>query len=439
MGISMSNDFSKKMINTLIPKQLLDLNPIIAGGFPLSLFMTETLYKESPLMMSVAMENLDTSWAYSDIDLFFTKEDFEKTKAIFSIFEYMVDTSKVSKHNIGFCDPITGHEKIIKIETLCDGTNLNIIDIYKNSKCFNLIEKLFSWTILTTGVVEHDVIEQIKNIYGNNFCLFLHHKNAIIFSDRENVVSIISLSKNTQWAYTLAFSSKDFNIPCGKSISSGKIIQIIKKSYDSVDELLNSFDMKLCSIGWKDGRFIFGKNFNDQLQTNQLGFNNIEQIKSLTFASRLFQYTRILKYCRKTGMRPDKQMFDYMVSVIIDSLYVEEKLSSIRNDPKNNQNTGANSFGTLLGNKLIQPLFNSVNPQKPDSEAQTKNKIKVKLLSSLKDYEETVVTNSGPLDSMMATCIQSLELLVQMEHWNDMHKISLFPYAKSYKVERFIK
>jgi hypothetical protein len=197
--------------------------------------------------------------------------------------------------------------------------------------------------------------------------------------------------------------------------------------------------MKLCSIGWKDGRFIFGKNFNDQLQTNQLGFNNIEQIKSLTFASRLFQYTRILKYCRKTGMRPDKQMFDYMVSVIIDSLYVEEKLLSIRNDPKNNQNTSVNSFGTLLGNQLIQPLFNSINPQKPDFEAQNKNKIKVKLLSSLKDYEETVVTNSGPLDSMMATCIQSLELLVQMEHWDDMHKISLFPYAKSYKVERFIK
>jgi hypothetical protein len=115
MGISMSNDFSKKMINTLIPKQLLDLNPIIAGGFPLSLFMTETLYKESPLMMSVAMENLDTSWAYSDIDLFFTKEDFEKTKAIFSIFEYMSDTSTASKHNIGISDPIPGHEKIIKI------------------------------------------------------------------------------------------------------------------------------------------------------------------------------------------------------------------------------------------------------------------------------------------------------------------------------------
>lgn len=469
----MTNDFSKKMVDINVPKLFMDLNPIIAGGFALSLFMTETLFKDSPIMKKISDDNLSTIWDYGDIDLFFQGDDLEKRDGMFRIFEYMFESLDVTKVVDKSIIDITGiientntthnqdeYKKLDILKSICLESKLPLVIVDKTSSSYKMIGKAINSVMSQSYHFNIDDLKELKEIYGENFSILFMDRHCILSEDN-NTISLLYPSKKSKWANSFDFSSRSYSEKDreGKPLVQRQKIQVIKKATDSTQSLLNSFDLSLCSIAWYNGCFEFGDKFMEQLQTNYLQFNNIEKIRSLTFGSRLFQYLRIMKYCKKTKMKPSKEMYDYMISVVIDALYV---LKTIEDNQKNDSKQQSAQFvsgvaASLLGTPnptavLINSPFGangltvaqtaSINPyiKRKSNELKDKsNKIKVKLLSSLKDYDEYIVSDSPSLLGMLNNCIGSLYQLRDMEHRDDYHKISLFPYIDNHNVKYFVK
>ena len=76
-----TSELSKEIISLFIPKPVLDMNPVVAGGFALSLYMT-TLAAQDPTVGSFILAELNNKkkkaeliLKFSDIDLWFLREN----------------------------------------------------------------------------------------------------------------------------------------------------------------------------------------------------------------------------------------------------------------------------------------------------------------------------------------------------------------------------
>jgi hypothetical protein len=123
----------------------------------------------------------------------------------------------------------------------------------------------------------------------------------------------LSLQRSSDWANTYSWSSKKLN----KSVKP-KQIQCIVKKQDSVESLLSSFDLGICSIAIHKGEFIIHPSFLESLNSKQLTINNASLMRK-SLPSKVYQALRHFKYLEKTKFEFSKELYQKTLEVMSDS------------------------------------------------------------------------------------------------------------------------
>jgi hypothetical protein len=234
------NANAKSIVEMLIPKEVLELNPVIAGGFIVSLYQLAIrhsnkkfdddllikLKRVGPQSMwgSVTLENLGLHKRFGDIDLWFTEDsDIWEGEGKDLLMDFVQDIQKVSS-SILYADTINR-------------------SFYEASKVFNS--------------------ELIKYRLGSN------------------------INNSTYWANSFDTNLKDVaSLP----------IQFIKKKYKDIDELFSKFDLINCCAAYQDGKFYFHDDFEASHDAHTLeaggAFSRNTEISKIWVSMRAFKYSK---------------------------------------------------------------------------------------------------------------------------------------------------
>jgi hypothetical protein len=218
----------------------------------------------------------------------------------------------------------------------------------------------------------------------NNSLLSISYKN-ILLSNRES----ISIDRASDWANTFMFSSSKRKVKL-------KPIQCIVRKQDSVESLLSSFDLGICSVAIYNGEFIIHPSFMDSMNKKQLTINN-QGLMRKSLASKVFQALRHFKYYEKTGFEFSRELYQRTLEVMSDSnTYWQEckKLGAI------------SQWGGVTAG------------------------VKVKITTS-DNYEQEVVTKEST-NSMIKRLATHFAEMQKMSHWDISHALfigdsDLFP------------
>jgi hypothetical protein len=175
-----------------------------------------------------------------------------------------------------------------------------------------------------------------------------------------------------------------------------KPIQCIVKKQDSVESLLSSFDLGVCSVAIHNGEFIIHPSFMESMNKKQLTINN-EGLMRKSLASKVYQALRHFKYYEKTNFEFSKELYQRTLEVMSDSnTYWQEckKLGLV-------SQWGATTAG-----------------------------VKVKITTS-DNYEQEVVTKEST-NSMIKRLATHFADMQKMSHWDVSHALfvgdsDLFP------------
>ena len=222
-----------------------------------------------------------------------------------------------------------------------------------------------------------------KNAYSNSL-LSISYKN-ISLPNGES----ISIDRTSDWANTFMFSSSKRNVKL-------KPIQCIVKKQDSVESLLSSFDLGVCSVAIHNGEFIVHPSLIESMSKRQLIINN-EGLMRKSLASKVYQALRHFKYYEKTNFEFSKELYQRTLEVMSDSnTYWQEckKLGAI------------SQWGGVTAG------------------------VKVKITTS-DNYEQEVVTKEST-NSMIKRLATHFADMQKMSHWDVSHALfvgdsDLFP------------
>ena len=109
-------------------------------------------------------------------------------------------------------------------------------------------------------------------------------------SEAYNNLGFFRLSKTSRWANTYYCNTTKAMKPLTKEI------QIIKKSFSSIEELLETFDFINCSVAWRDGTLYYDDRIDDAFESFELRLNNAIAYESSSVAKRIFSALRAFKY-----------------------------------------------------------------------------------------------------------------------------------------------
>lgn len=264
----LKNENAKNIIEALIPKEILDLNPVIAGGLIVSLYYYAMRYS-TPLYdedLKIKLEQAINGWdsinltqtlgldkKFSDIDLWFLKD------------------------NLIWEDGAWGHELL---------SNREEMDVEEKKK---IVNSKFSLPELNFDVLK---IKQSTLEYFH----------------------LTSASRDSYWANTFQVRN-----------SSLSMVQFVKKSFDSIESLFDNFDLINCCAAYHDGIFYFHDDFinyhNQHLLVPGNGF------KKKTFLSKIWTMSRCFKYYERYQLNFASDLCEDCVSLMLDMNEVTKQLS----------------------------------------------------------------------------------------------------------------
>jgi len=193
-------------------------------------------------------------------------------------------------------------------------------------------------------------------------------------------------------------------------------IQFVKKTTKDIQSLIDSFDLACCSIAWHDGQFYFGKNFDSQLKSTELFYNDISSIKKMSFGKKIFQAIRTFKYSKRTGKELSKETVDYMSNLILDCLNIKEELLKEQHVPLVYLGSGSDGVKKKFINK------------------------KFKLQATVDGYEEQVVAmNSASTFSLVENVISYLDIIQHSKYWVEDKAVYFVGYSSNQHVKNMLE
>lgn len=156
----------------------------------------------------------------------------------------------------------------------------------------------------------------------------------------EKIMSGFNLTKKSYWANTYSSYSKP-SCP----------IQFIKKTQDSVESLISSFDISLSSAAIYKGKFYISDNVLESFKRKEIILNNPDHIQKRTFGSKIFQGLRHFKYAKRFNMSFDKALHQKTIHLFADSvafLQAFEKNNSDHNTSVKITSSNSNYEETVL-------------------------------------------------------------------------------------------
>lgn len=257
------NKIAEKLIKNIVPKNILELNPVIAGGFITALYsnIINSKYKDVKYLEVLIKDVFDQKYfninslssiglKFGDIDLWFLESNYiwsKKHSANFLLSDFEEDKPIPQKLNLGF-----SQSKIV----------------HKGTPSFNDAGRLH--------------LEK------------LHHFNLSQY-----------ILNSTSWANTYHLAS------------SGSIkVQFIKKPYKSIEELFSRFDILNCCAAYYNGKFYFHDDFEKIMTKKILITNNFPREFIL---GNIFSATRIFKYINRYDLFVKKDACKDLVSVFLSA------------------------------------------------------------------------------------------------------------------------
>jgi hypothetical protein len=155
--------------------------------------------------------------------------------------------------------------------------------------------------------------------------------------------------KTTRFANTFSISTPD--IPFAKK----NILQFIKHTPASVEDLLSSFDLTLCKVAWKDDTLYYDEAVEKDFENFELSINNKAPYSVESIYSRMHNANRAFKYSLRYSLDFNQEMSD-----IIFSMYVEAKDVEPKDSLPTPINQNVHTVNILPPSNIPTPLAGSV-------------------------------------------------------------------------------
>jgi hypothetical protein len=285
--VKCSKDINE-IVKLMTSESFLSLNPTLAGGF--------------------------VKWLY-DIECQRTTEYIKKT--ILTSYSLREMYNNGIKNSAGFQGkyPVPNSAKILSLcFTDIDSWFKDDNDIWNENSEFNL---------LVSSIKKDDPVES-KSRYESVFDKFFSEstsdeaKPSIGLEKCIKNIGFTSLGCDSIWART-------FLRNLGINFLDSKL-QIIKKPYSSISKLMDSFDLNVCKIAWRDGSFFISDSFLESRKIKEIVISDNWDISS--YFQKAQTVIRAFKYSSRTGFDISEDSIDK-----IFRLYMKEnELRSHMND-----------------------------------------------------------------------------------------------------------
>ena len=140
-------------------------------------------------------------------------------------------------------------------------------------------------------------------------------------SDLASFATLYGL-KTTRFANTFSISTPD--VP----FATKNVLQFIKHTPASVEDLLSSFDLILCKVAWKDDILYYDEDVEKDFENFELSINNKAPYSAESIYSRMHNANRAFKYSLRYSLDFSQEMSDIIFSMYVEAKDVEPKDSS---------------------------------------------------------------------------------------------------------------
>ena len=211
-----------------------------------------------------------------------------------------------------------------------------------------------------------------------------------------------------------SYLANTFNILPGLEVKNKNkkvhTMQCMLSHKESPEELISEFDLGLSSIAIHRGEFIIHESFFKSIKSKEILFNKAPSNYGLS--SRIYHAMRYFKYTEKVDFQFSKEVYNYVMSAMIDSnTVISEGLKS----------------GSLI--KIGEDLFINNNVVVENSEedgdlfASNPNSEKL-IITNGKNYEHEISTRESLLIKIKSL-FNMLNKIKKMDHWNDIDALFL--------------
>jgi hypothetical protein len=277
------NENAERVIEAIIPKKILELKPIIAGGFVVSLYYNIIRYSSSKFDRDMsrklddilAFNDYTNSWEvknkvsklldFGDIDFWFSQNnpiwlDYN-AKQNFLIRDYYPDQ---------YVDlpPIGEH-----------GWNNEYREPDKNKRSFRVASNNL----------------EIRELFK-------------LYTLQDKLVN------STYWANSFRLKKSEYDV------------QFIKKPFTGAKELFQNFDIINCCAAYYDGNFCF---HNDLEELYDYGIIKTElDFDEISILRKIWISTRAFKYKERYNLEPDEKFCEGIFKTFVEALELQEKIDN---------------------------------------------------------------------------------------------------------------
>lgn len=281
------NELVHDIITDLIPKEILDKKPVIAGGFMVMLYEyivrnKNDLTNKITFSKSIASRSVasDTSWGYT-------------------LLSKVAPDIKSKYDDIDFW--FLSNNEIWNSEDPCSYlvSNVSPKDGEKG-RANGMFRSIYT---------------SVQQIFAKNI-------------NQTTLKSTLSYTNSSVWANSFNYCTPSANFK----------YQFIKKKYENIESLFANFDIYNCCIAYHDGKVYIHDNaekgFNESLLLPNLSIHNESYVKRLFLSSRAF------KYSDRYAWELSEDMMSIIFDIYQDTITVSQSL-------KNNSNSVSFDVGEL--------------------------------------------------------------------------------------------
>jgi hypothetical protein len=128
-----------------------------------------------------------------------------------------------------------------------------------------------------------------------------------------NKLGLFKSSKVSRWANTFFCNTTNAAKPLTREV------QFIKKSFSSIEELLESFDFINCSVAWHNGKLYYDDRIDDSFESFELRLNNAEAYEKGSVAMKIFNAIRAFKYSERYNLDFSPVLTNYIFNLYFES------------------------------------------------------------------------------------------------------------------------
>jgi hypothetical protein len=277
------NKNAERVIKAIIPQNILDLKPIIAGGFIVALYHNMIRYS-SPVFDGDMSRKLD-------VTLSFQGKHMEN---------YLIqrDLSKLLGNRFGDIDLWFSEDNPIWEDYL--PKHLLVKDYYPDE------------ILKAPPIGEHDWNQEYKEPDPKKRSFYMASRDLTKRSLQKDYELDANLKNSTYWANSFVLRETGYDL------------QFIKKPFSGPKELFENFDIVNCCAAYYDGAFCFHDDlerlYSDGILMTELDFEEMSVLRKIWIATRAF------KYRERYAIEPDARFCDGIFKTYMEAVDLQTKI-----------------------------------------------------------------------------------------------------------------